>query len=105
MYATKTATGAIACTNAVFGDPTPNVVKTCQYSPAATATPPVAETWAACAAENATCSFSGTRAVRYGAAGKFVSKIVTAATVCSNAVFGDPIPNTVKACSYSSVTQ
>jgi hypothetical protein len=105
VYATKTATGAIACTNAVFGDPTPNVAKTCQYSATAASTPPVAETWAACAAENATCSFSGTRAVRYGAAGTFVSKIVKASTVCSNAVFGDPVPNTVKSCFYSSVTQ
>lgn len=105
VYATKTATGSIACSNAVFGDPTPNVAKTCQYSATATATPPVAETWTACAAETATCSFSGTRAVRYGAAGKFVSKIVKASTACSNAVFGDPIPNTAKACFYSSITQ
>jgi hypothetical protein len=104
VYATKTATGAIACSNAVFGDPTPNVAKTCQYSATATATPP-AETWTACAAENATCSFSGTRAVRYGGAGVFVSKVVAASTACTNAVFGDPIPNTVKACFYSSITQ
>jgi len=102
-FATRTATGSIACTNAVFGDPLPNVVKTCQV---ATASAPVTpETWTACANENATCSFSGTREVRYGAGTTYVSKIATGAIACTNTVFGDPIPNTVKACQYSSVTR
>jgi hypothetical protein len=101
-YLTKTVSGSITCSNTAFGgDPTPNVVKSCQFTPVA----PVPETWTACAAENATCSFSGTRAVRYGGAGVFVSKLVNASTMCSNAVFTDPIPNTVKSCFYSSITQ
>lgn len=31
-YVTKTATSSIACNNATFGDPAPNVVKSCQYA-------------------------------------------------------------------------
>jgi hypothetical protein len=31
-YVTKTATSTIACNNATFGDPAPNVVKSCQYA-------------------------------------------------------------------------
>jgi hypothetical protein len=103
-FVTKTATGSIACTNAVFGDPTPNTAKTCQMA-AVTTTPVAPVTWTACASEGATCSFSGTREVRYGAGAKFVSKVAKGSTACSNAVFGDPTPNTAKACQYSSVTR
>jgi len=101
-FVTKTATGAIVCSNAVFGDPTPNKVKACSYS-SETVTP--ALTWTACAAENGTCSFSGTREVRYGSGTTFTTRTATGSIACTNAVFGDPTPNKVKACSYSSVTK
>ena len=111
-FSTLTATGSIACSNNVFGDPMPGVVKTCQYSSTSTTTStpapaptPVVETWTGCGAEGATCSFTGTREVRYGASGVFASKIVAGATACTNAVFGDPITGTVKSCSYSSRTR
>jgi hypothetical protein len=91
-FVSRTVTGSVACSNAVFGDPTPNVAKTCSY--AATA-------WTQCANEGGTCSFSGTHEVRYGAGTTFVSKTVTASTACSNAVFGDPTPNVAKTCSYA----
>lgn len=111
-FATLTAAGSIACNNTVFGDPMMGVVKTCQYSSTSTSTTnpvpaptPVVETWTACGAEGATCSFTGTREVRYGAPAVFASKIIAGATACTNAVFGDPIVGTVKACSYSSITR
>jgi subtilisin family serine protease len=110
-YATRSATGSIACNNDVFGDPMQGVVKTCQYSSISTKTstpsptPPVAETFTACGSEGATCSFTGTREVRYGASGVFASKIIAGATACTNAVFGDPIVGVVKSCSYSSITR
>ncbi|MFL6634831.1 MAG: S8 family serine peptidase, partial [Massilia sp.] len=62
-------------------------------------------TWTTCAAENGTCSFSGTRDVRYGSATSFVTKTFTGSVKCSNAVFGDPAHGVVKSCSYSSVTK
>ena len=31
LYASKTVTGSVACTNAVFGDPAPGVPKRCEY--------------------------------------------------------------------------
>jgi hypothetical protein len=103
-FATKTATGSIACTNAVFGDPVPNVAKTCQMAAVASA-PVTPETWTTCAPENGTCSFSGKRTVRYGAGTNYATKVAAGSIACTNAVFGDPIPQTVKACQYSSVTQ
>jgi serine protease len=62
-------------------------------------------TWTYCAAENGTCSFSGTRDVRYGTATSFVTKTFTGSVKCSNSVFGDPAYGVVKSCSYSSVTR
>ena len=61
-----------------------------------------AVTWAACGNEGATCSFSGTREVRFGANGVYTSKVVTGSTPCTSAVFGDPIHGVAKSCSYSS---
>lgn len=104
IYVTKTLTGPVACNNATFGDPTPNVAKSCSYAGTATAAPVV--TWTSCANENGTCSFNGTtRQVRYGANGIYVTKTFSNATACNNATFGDPTPNVAKSCSYSSVTQ
>lgn len=114
LYVTRTVTGSIVCSNANFGDPAPNVVKTCSIaSTTATTTPstpapapaPAPVTWTSCSKENATCSFTGTREVRYGANNVFVTKVFTGRAVCSNAVFGDPLKNVVKSCSYSSATR
>jgi hypothetical protein len=115
-FVTRTVTGSTACSNAVFGDPTPNVAKSCSYASdnAATPTPtptpaptptPTPETWIPCAGENGTCSFSGTRDVRYGAGNNFATGTFTGTAQCSNQVFGDPAPYVIKSCSYSSVTK
>ena len=51
-----------------------------------------------CAAENGTCTVSGTRTVAYGA-GTFVSKSVSGSTPCTSAAFGsDPAKNLQKSC-------
>lgn len=111
-YAFVTATGSVACSNAIFGDPIYGVVKTCDYADVVSITPtpapaptPVVETWTACAGEGANCTFTGTRAVRYGANGTYAKGIFNGATACTNGVFGDPIYGIVKACSFSSITQ
>jgi hypothetical protein len=114
VYVTKTLTGPVACSNTVFGDPLPGVMgKTCSISSttAATATPTTtttaatttaATTWTACASQYGSCSFSGTRQVRYGANGVYVTKTVTGPVACTNAVFGDPLPGVMgKSCSYA----
>ena len=105
-FVTKTVTGSTACTNAVFGDPTPNVAKSCSYAADSSATPaPAAETWSTCAGEGGTCTFSGTRDVRFGAGSSFVTRTFTGAVLCSNSVFGDPAYGLVKSCSVSSLTK
>ena len=58
--------------------------------------------WTFCAAENQFCAFSGTQQVRYGANNTFFVQTLSGGTQCSNAVFGDPIPNIVKHCDISS---
>ncbi|MEV6841826.1 trehalase family glycosidase [Actinoplanes sp. NPDC051411] len=86
--------GGTACDNAVFGDPAPNTAKACYLlSP-----PPTFTSWTACAAENGTCSFAGTHEVAFGANGRYHFGSFTGSTPCTNTVFGDPAPGTVKAC-------
>lgn len=58
--------------------------------------------WTNCASEDALCSFSGTKQVRYGANGTYVYKNATNSIQCSNAVFGDPLVGADKSCAYSS---
>ncbi|MGZ6249219.1 MAG: hypothetical protein ACXWMC_06365 [Syntrophales bacterium] len=57
--------------------------------------------WVFCANEGQLCSFTGTKNVRYGANGVYVSKTLTDGTMCDNSVFGDPLPNVVKQCYIS----
>ena len=54
--------------------------------------------YTACAAENGTCSFSGTQSVAYGADGIFTYQTLTGGTACDNAVFGDPDYGVSKSC-------
>ncbi len=102
-YATKEAINSIACNNAVFGDPAYGIVKACQYSNENGASNQ--ETWTQCSAEYASCYFSGTRQIRYGANGVFAYTIATGAVACANSVFGDPVYGVAKACFYSSITR
>ena len=102
-YAYKSGTASIACTNGVFGDPIYGTVKTCQYASDVTSAPTPVVTWTVCSGENGTCSFSGTRQVRYGANGSYAFRTASSAIACNNDVFGDPLYGTVKACEYSSV--
>jgi len=107
-YVVKTATGSIACSNAVFGDPASGVVKSCSYAASTAVTPPAPtpapDSWVTCAAEGGTCSFNGTLQIRYGTATNFVTRTATGSIACSNAVFGDPAPGFVKSCSYANAT-
>lgn len=74
-------------------------------APAPTPAPNTPGTWTKCAKSGETCSFTGTRQVRYGVAGLYLTKVITASTPCTNAVFGNPTSNSAKACSYSSLAQ
>ncbi len=67
-----------------------------------TALPPKV-TWNVCAKENEVCSFKGTQTVRYGANGTYSTKTLSNPTLCSNSVFGDPLPGAIKQCEIRSV--
>ncbi|WP_313029299.1 hypothetical protein [Massilia alkalitolerans] len=96
-YFSKTVTDSVACTNANFGDPVPDVVKSCKIDAQALAAA-AAVPWTECATEGKTCSREGNFKVRYGTATQFITKTVTGSVTCSNASFGDPAPNQVKSC-------
>jgi serine protease len=83
----------VACDSATFGrDPIENTPKFCQFSD---------ELYASCAAEGGTCTFDGTKEVRFGANGQWVSKMATGSAPCSADTFGrDPLPNVAKTCEY-----
>src|SRR5262249_33160286 len=85
--------GAVPCTSANFGgDPIPNTFKGCQIS---------YDLYTACAAENATCSFTGTKEVRFGANGQWATTMASGSIACAASAFGgDPLPNVVKTCEY-----
>lgn len=53
-----------------------------------------------CANEGQTCTFTGTKDIRYGANGRWsaVKTGVTSPIACNNRTFGDPIKGTRKAC-------
>jgi glucose/arabinose dehydrogenase len=53
-----------------------------------------------CANEGGTCSFSGTREVRYGANNRFFYRTATSSIACTNGVFGDPISGIGKQCHH-----
>ena len=67
-------------------------------------TSPTVSNWISCAVENGTCSFSGSRQVRYGANGTYAYKSASDSISCSNAVFGDPVYGVAKTCSYADTT-
>ncbi|WP_238297332.1 AbfB domain-containing protein, partial [Methylobacterium soli] len=71
----------------------------CAAAPLATAaTGAQAGSWRDCAPEGGTCTVSGQQSVRYGANGQYVTRSVTGPVGCNNAIFGDPVPGTVKTC-------
>src|SRR5262249_928071 len=53
--------------------------------------PPLKTAWTFCATENSPCNFSGTKEVRYGTNGVYVSQIFINGVACDNNVFGDPV--------------
>ena len=58
--------------------------------------------WVFCANENGTCSFSGTKTVRFGKNGSYYNKEATGSISCGRGAFGgDPAPGVAKSCEYS----
>ena len=70
---------------------------TTSTAPAST-TSTASAAWTECAEENGTCSFSGTRSVKYGVASAYVTRAFTSTVACSNATFGDPAVGQWKKC-------
>jgi hypothetical protein len=64
----------------------------------------VVVTWSECAREGGTCTFSGTREVRYGTTEKYTSTQATNGVVCNNITFGDPAVGLLKTCWVASTT-
>ena len=102
---TATGTDGMACSNETFGDPAPGQIKTCAFSSVATSVVAAASSWVDCAQESQTCTFSGTRRVRYGSGTNSVIGVYTSAVSCSNSVFGDPAPGVAKSCAYEDIAQ
>lgn len=98
-YVIKSFTGSASCNNATFGDPAVGQWKSCWYDNTV-----AASTWTQCAEEDGTCTFTGTRNVRYGTSTSYFTKSFTGSVSCNNATFGDPAPGYWKMCSYENTT-
>lgn len=94
LFNYATLTNGTSCSASVFGDPDKGVVKVCYLE----ALPPATDSWSQCAAEDATCSFSGTMTVAFGVNEQFHYATLTNGTPCTTSVFGDPAKGVVKAC-------
>ena len=95
------ATGAVPCTQGVFGDPGGSSLKCYYQAYTGSWTPPVSVT--ECASESGTCTLpSGTWEVWYGANTSWKVAPATGAVPCTNGVFGDPLSGTAKKCYYRS---
>jgi hypothetical protein len=58
-------------------------------------------TWTQCAVEGGTCTFSGTKLVRYGLGDTWTTpRSFTDSVACTNTVFGDPLPGADKICQF-----
>ncbi|MFF3379091.1 alpha-L-rhamnosidase [Streptomyces sp. NPDC002680] len=89
VYLTGVAPGSYTVTATGLGNPPP---------PAEPGTGALRAGFTRCAGEGGTCSFSGTRAVAYGA-GTYTYKTANASTACTNASFGgDPAADLLKSC-------
>ncbi|MEV6482709.1 alpha-L-rhamnosidase [Streptomyces sp. NPDC051576] len=90
VYLTGVAPGGYTVTATGLGNPTASA------DPATTGA--LRAGYTRCGGEGATCSFTGTRSVAYGA-GTYTYKTATSGTACTNDSFGgDPAPNLVKSC-------
>jgi hypothetical protein len=94
-FSYRTATGATSCVSGTFGgDPVPGEAKAC-YTRAGN--PPGYGT--TCAAEGATCAFSGQRTVAFGARGAFAYRTFTGGVACTTGAIGtDPLAGAAKSC-------
>jgi hypothetical protein len=83
--------------------PTPSPTPKPSPTPAPSPAPTSGATWTSCANEFGFCSFTGTRVVRYGANGSYVTKTLSNGTNCDNGVFGDPAFNVAKKCELQNI--
>jgi len=97
LYTYQTLSGGTACTNSVFGDPAPGMLKQCDTTTTSTSS----GSWSLCAYEGGVCAFTGTQQVRYGANGLYTYQTLSGGTACTNSVFGDPAPSMLKQCHTS----
>ncbi|MFJ2202570.1 MGH1-like glycoside hydrolase domain-containing protein [Streptomyces violaceusniger] len=89
VYLTGVAPGSYSVSATGLGNPS---------APAEPGTGALRAGFTRCAGEGGTCTFSGTRAVAYGA-GTYTYKTATDSTACTSASFGgDPASNLVKSC-------
>ena len=77
------------------------LIKSCialLVSVCATTTQAQTNSWTACSKENGTCTFAGSKLVRYGAGNFWKQGIYINSVACNNATFGDPVVGTFKSC-------
>lgn len=93
------ATGAVPCTQTLFGNPSGSPEQCYYKAYSGSWTPAPIDT--VCASENGTCALpSGTWEVRYGNGTSWNAAPATGAIPCTNSLWGDPISGTAKNCYY-----
>jgi uncharacterized repeat protein (TIGR01451 family) len=98
VFDTRVVTSGRVCSAAGLGIGNPMSTSSgniCWYQAPAVA-------WTTCANDGQTCTFSGTREVRYGTAANYYIATVAGPVSCGASIFGDPDPTTTtgKTCAY-----
>lgn len=114
-YTYRNVNGPVRCNNEIFGDPAKGTSKQCAFRRGHNQSPDDRHPgdwtggwnganaqneagWEKCADENRFCGFSGTREVRFGAAGRYAVRTISGGTDCNVRTFGDPNPGVKKTC-------
>jgi hypothetical protein len=118
-YEYRSVSGPVMCNTDTFGDPAQGLLKSCAVNTSgSTSGNPYGRNngdwnrpnpnasgsasaggWLTCAQEDDVCRFNGTRPVRYGVPGHYMTGMATNGMACNNQTFGgDPAPGTRKHC-------
>ena len=100
QWSSRVLSGAVFCSNDLFGDPAPQQVKRCEVrdgnNPGNSGSSNPG--WVFCAAEGETCHVRGSAEVRFGADRQYTTRRAYSSVHCGVESFGDPIYGQTKHC-------
>jgi len=101
QWSTRVMSGAVHCSNDLFGDPAPTQTKRCEVRDGGSGGSS-GPGWTFCAAEGETCHLRGSAEVRFGADRHYTTRRAYGSVRCDVDSFGDPNYGQTKHCEVRS---